>query len=152
MVTSTCEAFDMPDTSREGWFIDPYERHEARWFSGGSPTSLVRDGAHEGSDPPPPAAPIIADPSPAVPDRTDDEVPQRTFRGQEFEVDFQGSLGYRRPDPPQPSNWTDRLVVTVFSLVRPSQLGKPGYWRHIVRVLLLGWVVTLVVLLIALWH
>jgi len=35
-----------------GWFRDPYGRHEARWFSEGRPTSLVRDGAREGTDPP----------------------------------------------------------------------------------------------------
>ena len=37
----------------EGWFGDPYGRHEARWMSGGVPTALVRDGNVEGSDPPP---------------------------------------------------------------------------------------------------
>jgi hypothetical protein len=37
----------------EGWYLDPYGRHEARWFSAGSPTALVRDGASESQDPPP---------------------------------------------------------------------------------------------------
>jgi hypothetical protein len=36
----------------EGWFTDPYERHQARWMSQGTPTSLVRDGNVNGSDPP----------------------------------------------------------------------------------------------------
>jgi hypothetical protein len=35
----------------EGWYTDPFERHEARWMSQGTPTSLVRDGTVEGSDP-----------------------------------------------------------------------------------------------------
>jgi len=35
----------------EGWYTDPYERYEARWISQGNPTSLVRDGTVEGSDP-----------------------------------------------------------------------------------------------------
>jgi hypothetical protein len=39
------------DGSLEGWFTDPYERHEARWMSQGTPTRLVRDGDVEGSDP-----------------------------------------------------------------------------------------------------
>lgn len=37
----------------EGWYRDPYDRHEARWFSDGSPTSLVRDGGVEAHDAPP---------------------------------------------------------------------------------------------------
>jgi hypothetical protein len=37
----------------EGWYLDPYERHEQRWFSVGVPTALVRDGAVEGQDDPP---------------------------------------------------------------------------------------------------
>jgi len=28
----------------EGWYTDPYGRHEARWMSDGKPTRLVRDG------------------------------------------------------------------------------------------------------------
>jgi hypothetical protein len=35
----------------EGWYTDPYARHEARWMSEGTPTRLVRDGAVEGTDP-----------------------------------------------------------------------------------------------------
>lgn len=41
----------MHDLSMEGWYTDPYQRHEARWMSQGTPTSLVRDGGIEGSDP-----------------------------------------------------------------------------------------------------
>ncbi len=37
----------------EGWFTDPYGRHEARWMSAGEPTALIRDGGTEGNDPPP---------------------------------------------------------------------------------------------------
>jgi hypothetical protein len=39
------------DASLEGWFDDPYGRHEARWLSMGRPTHLVRDGDIEASDP-----------------------------------------------------------------------------------------------------
>ena len=35
----------------EGWYTDPFKRYEARWISEGNPTSLVRDGTVEGSDP-----------------------------------------------------------------------------------------------------
>jgi hypothetical protein len=37
----------------EGWFLDPYGAHETRWFSDGTPTSLVRDGTVESTDDPP---------------------------------------------------------------------------------------------------
>ena len=39
----------------EGWYGDPFAVHDARWFSDGNPTSLVRDGHHESHDPPPDA-------------------------------------------------------------------------------------------------
>jgi hypothetical protein len=45
--------------NEEGWYIDPYGRHEARWISGGMPTGLIRDGGVEGNDPPP-DEPIVA--------------------------------------------------------------------------------------------
>jgi hypothetical protein len=37
----------------EGWYEDPFGRHEDRWFSDGTPTALVRDGGTESDDPPP---------------------------------------------------------------------------------------------------
>jgi len=37
----------------EGWFTDPFGRHEARWLSDGTPTKLVRDGSLESYDDPP---------------------------------------------------------------------------------------------------
>ena len=50
-VTFSCHNDGMHDISLEGWFSDPYDRHEARWMSRGTPTALVRDGQIEGSDP-----------------------------------------------------------------------------------------------------
>lgn len=45
----------------EGWFHDPYGRHEARWFSAGEPTPLVKDGDVEGHDEvsEPPTGPLV---------------------------------------------------------------------------------------------
>ena len=40
----------------EGWYLDPYGVHEARWISDGTPTALVRDGHVESHDPPPDTA------------------------------------------------------------------------------------------------
>jgi len=37
----------------EGWYIDPFGHHEARWISNGAPTALVRDGSVESQDSPP---------------------------------------------------------------------------------------------------
>jgi hypothetical protein len=38
----------------EGWYLDPFKVHEARWFSDGIPTALVRDkGGVESYEQPP---------------------------------------------------------------------------------------------------
>lgn len=37
----------------EGWYQDPFHVHDARRFSNGRPTALVRDGEYETNDPPP---------------------------------------------------------------------------------------------------
>ena len=36
----------------EGWYEDPFGDHEARWFSDGLPTDLVRDGGAASHDQP----------------------------------------------------------------------------------------------------
>jgi hypothetical protein len=50
----------MPETLEEGWYTDPYGRHEARWISDGKPTKLVRDGTVESHDEPPDEPPSSA--------------------------------------------------------------------------------------------
>jgi hypothetical protein len=56
--------------AREGWYTDPFARHEARWFSDGSPTSLVRDGGATSTDPSPDIPfqrdPLLIEPTPSV--------------------------------------------------------------------------------------
>ena len=49
----------MPDEHAEGWFTDPFGRHEARWMSDGSPTKLVRDGDEESYENPPDEEPTV---------------------------------------------------------------------------------------------
>jgi hypothetical protein len=49
----------------QNWCIDPYGLHEARWFSQGNPTALVRDHGVESQDPPPESA--FADVFPSLP-------------------------------------------------------------------------------------
>jgi hypothetical protein len=38
----------------DGWYVDPFRAHAARWFSDGTPTALVRDkdGAESYDQPP----------------------------------------------------------------------------------------------------
>jgi hypothetical protein len=55
----------------EGWYLDPYGRHEQRWFSAGKPTALVRDHGTDGHDVPPGGPP----PGPPLP------VPEFAGRG-----------------------------------------------------------------------
>lgn len=43
----------------EGWFTDPFGRHELRWISTGTPTKLVRDGEVESYDEPPDEEPTV---------------------------------------------------------------------------------------------
>ena len=47
----------------QGWYVDPYGLHGERWYSDGTPTSLVRDHGTESRDAPPPGPPA----SPPVP-------------------------------------------------------------------------------------
>jgi hypothetical protein len=41
----------------EGWYTDPFGRHEARWMSEGVPTKLVSDEGVESYDEPPDTPP-----------------------------------------------------------------------------------------------
>ena len=41
------------DRGLQGWYEDTFRLHEARYFSGGRPTNLVRDGGNESYDEPP---------------------------------------------------------------------------------------------------
>jgi hypothetical protein len=51
------------DAHHEGWYTDPFARHEARWMSDGTPTKLVRDGDEESYEDPPDEEPSVT-PSP----------------------------------------------------------------------------------------
>jgi hypothetical protein len=50
-----------------GWNTDPYGLHEHRYFSGGQPTKLVRDGGRESYDEPPDSPPPVVQPDPVSP-------------------------------------------------------------------------------------
>ena len=82
----------MTDEHEEGWYTDPYGRHEARWMSAGSPTKLVRDGGAESYDEPPDEEPsqvatmIVEEPPPGTDDlrRADEAETERQPTGGEF--------------------------------------------------------------------
>jgi hypothetical protein len=40
------------DAHEEGWYTDPFARHDARWMSAGTRTKLVRDGDVESYEDP----------------------------------------------------------------------------------------------------
>ncbi len=130
----------------QGWYVDPWLRHQARYFSNGQPTSLVRDGDHESTDPPPSFPVLVTDPPPATLTH-EDEVPQRVFRGVDFERSWGGSQGYDRGrDLRAGENWVDRLVIPVFSILRPSRFGDKHYPRYVAFVLLGSLGITVIVL------
>jgi hypothetical protein len=54
-------------TQPYGWNIDPYGLHEHRYFSGGQPTNLVRDGGRESYDEPPDPPTSVVHPLPVSP-------------------------------------------------------------------------------------
>jgi hypothetical protein len=61
--------------SAQGWYRDPFGRHEDRWYSAGTPTSLVRDGGVEAADEPPPGEwpePLVKAPGNVLEAPTDD--------------------------------------------------------------------------------
>jgi hypothetical protein len=72
----------MRPEDEEGWFTDPFGRHEARWMSNGTPSKLVRDQGVESYDEPP------------------DEAPTRTPERIAEKVDAPGGADLLRVDEP----------------------------------------------------
>jgi hypothetical protein len=62
-------------SAAQGWYLDPYGRHQDRYFSQGQPTKLVRDGEVESVDPPPaeplPAGELVSVERPGAQDGSD---------------------------------------------------------------------------------
>jgi hypothetical protein len=86
-----------PHEEEEGWFTDPFGRHEARWLSFGKPTELVRDGAAESYDEPPDEEPTV------VPERIESTMEANDGAdliraGDQSGTDDLGSLNQRMSD------------------------------------------------------
>ncbi len=89
----------MADQREEGWYTDPYRLHDARWFSDGEATKLVRDGSDESYDPPPDTPPL--------------EAPQRFAVANESHGD---DLRRADTDPPVDRAAVTRAVSDVFDI------------------------------------
>ncbi len=126
-----------------GWYVDPFGRHEARYFSAGKATPLVRDRGHESQDPPPSGPVSVADLRPAQ-FHDDGEIPERVFHGQNFESRWGGSAGYGRRDPLPDENWVSRLVLPMYLGVSPSRFQEPGYLSRFIPLLTKRWIFLIV--------
>lgn len=78
----------MDEHHEEGWYTDPFARHDARWMSAGEPTKLVRDGTVTSYDEPPDEPPV-QDPLPIESEATTQGADFRRADGAE-----QGDMGY----------------------------------------------------------
>jgi hypothetical protein len=136
----------------QGWYTDPTGRHEARYFSDGRPTELVRDRAAESSDPIAPGEPLVSAPQPVEVCGDDQQLPQQVFEGESFESQWGGSEGYgRATDGRAGENWMDRIIVAVVTPLSPSRFQEPGYWTRYVPVLLaVTLLLTLLIVLVVL--
>jgi hypothetical protein len=96
----------------EGWYHDPFGRHEARWFSDGTPTDLVRDGGVEARDTPPP------------------DPPQGPLVPWEVNATEKPGDGLRRADSLEEGGSTDNLTKEEISKVVRVMLnpGDSDYW------------------------
>ncbi len=95
----------------EGWYTDPYELHEARWLSDGEPTKLVRDGATESYDAPPPGPPV------AVPVRLEADPTAR------------GGQDLLRADSAEEGDAYDSSEANMAALDALGQDGAPNFER-----------------------
>jgi hypothetical protein len=81
---------ELQSSQEEGWYTDPYGRHEARWMSGDSPTKLVRDGEVESYEDPPDSPPSRA--AIKIEPPTDSETPADMLRADGGDPDVMPSV------------------------------------------------------------
>jgi Penicillin binding protein transpeptidase domain/NTF2-like N-terminal transpeptidase domain len=99
----------------QGWYPDPYERHDDRWFSDGKPTRLVRDHGTESCDEPPLEHPR----APLPPDSTGrDEPGEKQLRSAE-NAGQDGS--YDEPQGTRPEQKRDHFVPGMAPYDEPSR-------------------------------
>lgn len=71
----------------QGWFSDPWELHEARYFSAGTATKLVRDGLVEAYEDPP-DRPNVREPVPLDKENTDPTDLRRADEAERGAMDY----------------------------------------------------------------
>jgi hypothetical protein len=106
----------MHDVSLEGWYTDPYERHEARWMSQGTPTALVKDGKTEGSDP------VVDQPFKVAPVRIEAEGPG--------DGSDQRRADDAQTEEPYHSSEASRAATDVFDQTEGGALPLHCRWTH----------------------
>ncbi len=92
---------------RQGWSPDPFGRFEERYFSGGAPTWLVRNGRKESRDDPAGFGPVPPDSTAGEPDSASDPDDPR----EHFEPRLYARRAHPRLGP---------LVLFVAALVPPA--------------------------------
>jgi hypothetical protein len=76
----------------QGWYRDPFGRHEDRYFSVGHPTKLVRDATAESYDPPPWEYPMRMPLVPVVPRAANHRGADDTRRADDMQRDREVDL------------------------------------------------------------
>jgi len=100
----------MHENAEEGWYTDPFARHDARWMSAGEPTKLVRDGTVTSYDEPP-AEPPVQEPKPI-----------------ESEATTEGA-DFRRADAAEAGAEYDESAATMGAFDAIGQVGAPNMER-----------------------
>lgn len=103
-----CNNSKMDGGVLEGWYTDPYQRHEERWISKGIPTRLVRDLGIEGDDP------VELMPFKASP-----------VRGGHVDAAFHGASDLRRTDDGYRNLDLKQRKGVNFSLAPPTNPASP---------------------------
>ena len=77
-----------PERALQGWCSDPWGLHEARYFSAGRPTKLVRDGRTEAYEDPPATPPSGQAVRLEEPERDPDDLRRPDDGGDENRTDY----------------------------------------------------------------
>lgn len=107
----------MPDDSPQGWYADPYSRHEARRISQGTATWEVRDGDVESRD-----GPVPNEPLKVTPVRSEAEGPD--------DGSDQGRADDAQTQEPYDASEPTRAAWDVFDQSEGGTLRLDGGWGH----------------------
>ena len=109
----------MANLGPQGWATDPFGLHEARYFSAGQPTKLVRDGGVESFDEPPSNADglaVVTARATAVLEPPGFDRPHEADSGDTYRYD-PGSARVPRPRPWDGVAWAAIAILAAAALV-----------------------------------